>query len=485
MSVRAAALLAMGSQYVAFAINFAASVYLARHYIDPDALGLFTIAFAATQLIALFQDFGITRYIAGEAELTAAKIRTAYCLSLAIAWTIALAAMGLAWPLAALYGLPGLLPVMLVIGASYLFVPFAIVPMALCQRAMDFTSNTMIEIGTTAANAAIAILLASRGHGAMALAWGAFAQQVARAIISQWRNGLLMPFPFRLEGAEPILRFGGGSSILMLSGALGGRMPELVLGRLLNQAAVGLYSRAAGLAGQLRMLVSGALSTVFYPAFARVRDRGEPLDKPYERVVASYCAVTWPAMAGLAVVAEPLIRVLYGERWLGAAPLLQWVALSQICFVALPLHVELPILLGRMKALVHRNLMDTAASILLLALGAWFGLAGAGASRLVYGFVWVAIYAGFLRRLIGFSWEAMLRGYLKSGMATLAAVAPLLAIMAFWQGPGTMGLPAMLAGTAIGIACWLAALKLTVHPAFAEIAGLVQPVAARLRIVAA
>ena len=240
----------------------------------------------------------------------------------------------------------------------------------------------------------------------------------------------------------------------MLSGSLGSKLPELIIGRLINEAAVGLFARAGGLAMQLRTLVSGAVASVFYPAFARVRDRGDPLGPPYQRVVASYCAVTWPSMAGLAVLAEPLIRLLYGERWVGAAPLLQWIAISQICFVALPLHVELPILQGRMKALIHRNVLDTLASVGLLAAGAWFGLQGAAASRLAYGVVWIAIYANFLQQLIGFRWRAMLAIYVRSALATLAAIAPLLALYAFIQPPSQLDLPHMLAGTGAGIGLW-------------------------------
>lgn len=481
MSVRAAALLAMLSQYMAFAISFVASVYLARYYIDPSDLGLFTIAFAATSLIAVLQDFGLTRYIAGEAELDEAKLRTAFSLSLVIAWTIAVISMGLAWPMSVLYGLPALTPVMLVIGASYLLVPFAVVPTALRQRHMDFKSNTMIEVGAALGNAAISIHLARQGLGAMALAWGAFAQQAARALISQWRNGFLFPWPLSFASAKPVLKFGGGSALLVLSGSLGGKLPDLIVGRLISQAAVGLFGRANGVAGQLRTLVSGAVGGVFYPAFARVRDRGEALGPHYERVVACYCAVTWPTMAGLAVLAEPLVRLLYGERWIAAAPLLQWIALSQICFVALPLHVELPILLGRMKALIHRNLVDTLASISLLVAGAYFSLEWAAASRLAYGIAWLFIYAAFLQRLIGFRWSGLIANYTKSGLATLAAIAPLLTIYGLWQGPDELDFSVMVGGTAAGVAAWLAVLALTAHPLFHEILGVVGGVLGKLR----
>ncbi|MBC2666044.1 oligosaccharide flippase family protein [Novosphingobium flavum] len=469
MSVRAAAIWAISAQYMSFAIQFIASVVIARWFIGPDDLGLFSIAFAAVQMIALLQDFGVTRYIVGEAELDQRKLASAFALSVTVAWSVAAVALLAAQPIARFYGDPRLLPITAIIAASYLMVPLAIVPQALRQRALDFRSNTMIEIGAAAANAVTAIILAWRGHGALALAWGAFAQQGARMAISQWRNGFTLPRPFSLRGSAPLLRFGGGNSALVLIGAVGMRAPELVIGRMIGAVAVGLFSRASGLAAQLRTLVSGAVAGVFYPAFARLRDSGEPLGPPYVRVVAAYTAVTWPAMAGIAALAEPIIRSLYGERWLAASPMLAWIALAQMCYVALPLHIELPLLTGRMRALVVRNSLDTLASIVLLFAFAPLGVIGAALSRFAHGLCWIAIYFGFLRSCLGFAPRALFGVWLKSGAATLAAVAPVYAGYALWHPAASAGMGQVMLTALAGVGGWLAALWLTRHPAHAEI----------------
>ncbi len=469
MSVRGAALLAMSSQFGAFIIQFVASVILARYFIDPDQLGLFTIAFSFISLMAVLQEFGINRFVAGERDLDDDRIRTAFSVSLVISWAIAAACVLLAWPAAAFYDLPGLLPLLLVVAASYFFVPLATVPMALLQRDMDFKSNTLIEIGVVLANAAVAITLAWRGYGAMALAWGAFFQQVARAAIAQWRVGGKLPIPPRFAGAVPVLRFGGFSTILSGFSQLGARLPELLIGRLLDTVAVGLFARAFGLAAQLKLLVSGGLATVFYPAFAQLRDEGEDLGPHYERVTASFCAITWPAMAGLAACAVPVIGMLYGELWLGAARPLEWLALSQILFVALPLHVELPILLGRMRPLLWRFGLDTAVSVILLAVGAWYSLEAAAASRVAYGVAWLLIHAPFLRGVVGFSWLRLGRIWLQSALVTGLAVLPVALTYIWWAPASEAGVAQVMAAVAAGIVLWLAGLRQIRHPAYFEI----------------
>lgn len=469
MSVRAAAVWALVSQYASFALQFVASIVLARWYITPDQLGRFSIAFAAVTLVAFLQDFGVTRYINGERDLTAEKLRSAFTISVIFAWGIALLALASAWPIAAFYGDPQLLPITLVVAASYLLVPLAIVPQATCQRRMDYRSNTMIEVGSAVANAATAVTLAIAGHGALALAWGAFAQQAARLVISQWRSGGMLPWPPRISQARDVLALGGTNTVQVVCSSLSARAPELVIGRLIDSAAVGLFARASGLALQLRLLIAGAVTGVFYPAFRRIRDSGEPLGPPYLRVLAAYTGVTWPAMAGIAVLGEPLIRLLYGERWIAAAPLLMWVALSQIGYVALPLYADLPVLMGRLKPLMRCMIAETALSVMLIALTAPLGLEWVAASRVVHGALWIAIYMPLMRATLDLRYRDILAVWLRSASVSLAAVLPVLAGFAIGQGPANLGLVQAASTVLLGIALWFAALRALGHPLYAEI----------------
>ena len=117
----------------------------------------------------------------------------------------------------------------------------------------------------------------------------------------------------------------------------------------------------------------------------------------------------------------------------------------------------------------------------LLAIGAYVSLEAAAASRFAYSVVWIFIYIGFLHGLVGFRWSGLLANYAKSGAATLAAIAPLVAIYGFWQGPGELGFGAMLLGTLAGIAAWMATLWLTDHPLTREITGVLGDILGRLR----
>jgi O-antigen/teichoic acid export membrane protein len=480
MSIRNAALWSMGAQYLTFIIQFAVSVIVSRFFLTPAEVGLFSIALASTQLLAVLQEFGLTRYIAGQEKLDQKVLKTCASVALVFAWAVALFVGLAAWPIATLYNDERLVQLMLVLAASYIFVPFSVVPAAVLTRDMDFRALFMVNTGSVLTMGAIALTLAHFGFSAFALAWSVVAQSAMRAVIAQWRQPVPLPFPLDMRGALPVIKFGSAASILYISGAIGTRSPDMIVGRLITLHAVGVFSRATSLAGQLVVLVAGAVGGVFYPAFARMRDRGEAYAPAYYKVVGCFTAIVWPTMAGLAIGADPLVRAIYGQNWVEVAPLLTAIALSEFFFVMLPLHMELPILAGRMNALIRLNLFETVAAVSILAVACTYGVEAAAYSRILYGLVWFTIYARFLHAIAGFKWLEMIRLYLLSALGALAAIVPLALFYRFWIPASQMGFLQLVLGSGLGVLCWIATLAATRHPALAEFRAILAPLATRL-----
>ncbi|HWU01972.1 MAG TPA: oligosaccharide flippase family protein [Novosphingobium sp.] len=468
MSVRHAAMWAMAGQYLSFAIQFISSVIISRFFLTPAEVGLFSIALAAALVVSVLQDFGLSRYISGLPVIDA--LATARCSSVALVFSLVVAGgiAAAAWPLAHTYHQAALAPMLLIIAGSYLFVPFAVVPMALMGRAMNFRGHFTVNVGGALCQGVVALALAWMGFSSFALAWATLANGAARGIIAQVLRPAL-PWPLRLNQIRPIVSTGSRLTTLYASSALGSRTPDMIVGKLLGLLSVGLYSRAASLSDQFRMLISGAIGSVFYPAFARKRDAGEPLGPPYLRVVAGYTAIIWPGMAGLALASRPVVHLLYGDRWTAVAPLLSAISLTEIFLVMLPLHTDLPILLGRLNRLMVFNVADTVISLSLLALGCLWGLEGAAISRLVYGLCWLALYARFLHGLVGFDVRALLTIYAKSAAGAVAALAPLAGVYLCWVGPDAITMPVLLPAVGAGVGLWLAVLVLVRHPALDDL----------------
>lgn len=484
-SVKSAALWAAGSQYTQFALQFVTSVVISRFFLKPEEIGLFSVALAAAMILSIIQDFGLTRYLGRHPTADEDTVRHCTVIAVGFSFVVAALILAIAWPVALFYAEPRLFPILALIAASYLLNPWSIVPVALLSRRLDFRGTFLVNASGAVANSGSALVLAALGFSAESLAWAMIVQAGTRALAAQ----ILQPTPLSLrirgERAREIIGFGSGSALLYLSGGIGMRTPDLIVGRMQGMAAAGLFSRGGALAAQLHYLVAGAVGSIYYPTFARLRDEGKELGPYYERVVAAHGAIVWPAMALLAVLAEPVILLLYGPGWSRAAPLLAYVALAECFFVALPLHMDLPILLGRLRQLLYFNIADTALSVLTLAAGASIGVGAAAASRLVYGLGWFCLYAFWLQRLVGFRWRAALRVYGASLCVAVLTILPALGATMAWRTPATLGfLDLCLTGALSGIA-WLGAIIVMRHPARDDLAGMaahvLDPLRRRLR----
>lgn len=459
----------MATQYAAFIFQFATSVIISRFFLLPSDVGLFSIALAAAMMVSIFQDMGISRFVTGQPEMREEHVRDYAAVAVGIGWLVALAVAAAALPMAAFYREPGLARLMLLIALSYAVMPLAIVPAALLTRAMDFRALFFANAGSALVGGVVAILTAAQGSGPAALAWGMLATALTRLAAVLAARPVLPRRPHGLAIVRPMLSFGSASFVISLSGAIGMRSQDLIVGRILGTAATGLFTRASALAGQLSNLLVGAINGVFYPAFAKKRDAGEPLAEPYLHLVACNTALNWAASLGLALAAEPVVRLLYGPNWMAAAPLLRWTALAEMLFFAVPLQMDIPILLGRIRSLVWINLGDTVLTIGLLGIFALWGLEAAAISRLAAAAAWFVIYIGFIAHLLQLPLGRLAGIYLRSLLCALAAGGPLaLALNREWFGPEP-GFGALILLAGIGVLCWLVALAALRHPAWQEV----------------
>ena len=148
------------------------------------------------------------------------------------------------------------------------------------------------------------------------------------------------------------------------------------------------------------------------------------------------------------------------------------IALTEVLLIALPLVSDLPILAGKLNQLLARNLLDTAVSVILLAVGTHWGVEGAAGSRLVYAVFWYALYFRFMHRIVQFDLLSLMLIYLRSGLASLAAVTPLALTYALWAPPETITMAQLALATGAGGLSWLLALALLRHPVLGEMLGM-------------
>ncbi len=203
------------------------------------------------------------------------------------------------------------------------------------HKHLDFKSETKASLTSTVCGAVAGVTLAYNGFGVMSLVWMGLASSLTNTIMlwvqSNWKPSLIF------DTKKFQYHFGFGSR-MMLSGILDTLFTNaytLVIGKFYNAAQLGFYTRADTLKQFPVSTLSGILNKVTYPLFAEIKDDDVRLKSVYKQIMKMVIFIIAPVLVMMGVLAEPLFRFLFTEKWLPAVPYFQILCAAGLLY---PLH---------------------------------------------------------------------------------------------------------------------------------------------------
>jgi O-antigen/teichoic acid export membrane protein len=455
--------ISFATQYADTLIQFIGVLVLAR-VLAPHEVGTFSVAAVVMALLHVFRDFGVVQYIISERDLTSDKIRSAMGVSILLAMAVAAVMLGSSKWVAQFYGNPELERIMWVMSASFAVSPFGSLLIGIYQRDFRLKAVFLIRVGGSLAQVATSLVLALQGWGALSLAWGNFAGILAFGIIANLVRSKDIPRWPRFRGMKETLSFGGVSSLGNVANIAGANLPDLVIGKTMDMAAVGYMSRANGLVTLFTRLITSGLLPLVLPFFAQMRREGKDLAPPYLSAVEQLTALSWPFFAGLMLLGHPMVRALYGMQWDQSVPVMQLLCVAGAVGSVSIFAGQVMVANGQVGDSTRFQLYTQPLRIGAVLLAAQFSLMWVAGAIVFAECVTLLVVSRFLKRTINVGLAAVLGVCSKSALITLcAAVVPAL-VNLFWTDDPAHPWPPLLVGILGAAIGWLASLLITRHP---------------------
>lgn len=312
---------------LALVVNLVLTVVLAR-LLSPDDIGIFSMSAVLMAVAHVFRDFGVTSYIKREKELTTESLRNALGVLLVTSWSMA-GAMYISAPYwAEFFREARVVPVVQVLALGFVFIPFGAIPLAIITREMAVGKWARITAVTSVVFFASSVGLALAGFGPMTMAWANLVNIIVTGLMARWAMARPLPWLPAFGQLKSIVHFGLGNLLTSLLKAADNALPDVLLGRWMSPAAVGLFSRANS---TVNMVSTALLPTVNYfalPYMAKVHHANGPVAGEYLRASSLINSLILPALAAIAVLAHDIVSFLYGTAWLGAVPAIPWLCLA-------------------------------------------------------------------------------------------------------------------------------------------------------------
>lgn len=304
------------------AVHFVVTLVLAR-LLTPNDYGTVALLSIFISLSNLFVDFGFGKALVQKRKATQTDMNSVFYLSVSVAVLLYAGLFAAAPWVAKFYRIPELTAMMRVLALSPIFHSINGVQNVELNRKMLFKLSFRISWARSVVSAVTGISLALAGYGPWALVWaallGGVTGVIARQLVIRWRPTLT----FSWQSVKELFLFGWK---VALSGLLNHAYSELyglIIGRIYTRADLAFVKKGSHEPNIIRKLATGTLTRVSFSALSRLQDDPVRLCRAMRKMIQCSAFVIMPPLACLAVVAEPMILLLFGRRWLPCVPYLR------------------------------------------------------------------------------------------------------------------------------------------------------------------
>ncbi len=299
-------------------LSIAAMLVLAR-VLTPADFGLVALATLLVSVLGYIQESGVGAalvHFRGDPRPTASSALVfASASGLVLACIVALTA-----PVYANFvHNPDVTPLVRALSVLLVFRGLAVVPSALLERELDFKTRLKGELASYSMQASVAVGCALAGFGAWSIAFGLIAAEATHTlvvwILVPWRPS---PRDASLQVLRKMLRYGRFVSAANLFNLLNHSMDNLVVGRVLGSAALGVYAIAWRFAELPSTVIGPIVGKAMFSVYSQLQDDLRSVRRVYVQNMQRTVTLGLAPTVALFIAADPIVPAVLGPQWTAA-----------------------------------------------------------------------------------------------------------------------------------------------------------------------
>jgi O-antigen/teichoic acid export membrane protein len=344
----------------------------------PHDFGLYSLVVIVLGLTEALTQTGINITIIQSKQSIDYFINTAWVISIArgfcIAILMSIAGVGMAY----LYAEPSL-QFWIVLAAIVPIIKGFINPAVITfHKELQFFRDSVYRFSLVVVEALVTCAVAVFTQSVTAFIAGIIVSAIFEVTISFLFLRTRPRFEWIPNRATQIFANAKGLSLAAVLSYLQDNADNFLIGKLLGVSTLGLYQNGYALSHKPVFGVSQAMSHSTMPIFSRLAGSGERLQRAFYRATFGLTALLFCIALPTLFFPEFIIKLLLGENWLGLVPAVPWlVAGAVLAGVANQGYTLLVSLKEYFTMNLHRALVISVFIILLFAQGAAAGLVGA------------------------------------------------------------------------------------------------------------
>jgi O-antigen/teichoic acid export membrane protein len=401
--------------------------------LNPEIYGVLALADTLLRFVSHFANMGVGKAVIQKEELSQSDLNVAFSLS----FFLGLGFYGLVWLIApfasAYYDNILLKDVLRAIALNFVISGIFATSGSVLRRNLQFNLTAKINIiSSLFSHFIIGIGLAYMGYGIWSLVICSLVQSFT---VGLWQYLSAVPrHNFHIiiskEKYAAILKYGSMAAFSTFMEFLSVNFVTLIVGKVYGEIILGYYNRALLLAQLPAYYLVTSVSTVLFPAMSRIQKDIERLKKTYLRATSLISFILLPAFTGLSIMAEVVISVVLGNKWIDSTNALQILAFT----TPIIFHAHFGGIVLDAIARIRLKIYNQFFYILQISLSIFafvdYGMSGLAICVLTTDFTRCVLYMFYMSRILNISLKDIYKSLVPAFSATLI-VSSLLLVFQF------------------------------------------------------
>lgn len=314
------------SQFVQFIIG----IIIAR-FVSPHEYGVLGILMIFIILSQVFIDSGFGSALIYRNDKNDKDLQTAFSFNLGISLLLFAILYVLAPHIESFYDLPQL-ALYLRISIIVLFInALLVVPTAILRIDFQFKTLAIGNIISTLLSGFAGVLLAFWGFGV----WALIIQLLSRPFVlllcvcpfCKW----LPRFRFYKSSFYNLLNYGVKIFSASFLTKIVDECTAFFVGKILTSTSLGVFTRSNQFAGLPSTSMVTIIGSVIFPSLSSIKNDEEQFDALFKKSVLYISAFSIPLFLWIAMISDPLVRILLTDKWIAVVPVMQILCIGR-CF---------------------------------------------------------------------------------------------------------------------------------------------------------
>ncbi|ANU22549.1 lipopolysaccharide biosynthesis protein [Planococcus donghaensis] len=351
-------------------IQFIIQIILAR-LLAPEDFGLIGMILVFVALSNSLVDSGFTQALIRDQKANQTDYSTVFYFNFAVSVFI-YGVLFLSAPLISnFFDQAQLTSIIRVLTLGVIINAFSIIPRAMFTKEVNFKVQAKVNMAASILSGVIAVGMAMTGFGVWSLVIRMLGMNLIQALLLVFYRRWLPSLTFSVVSFKRLFGFGWKLLVSGLIDTAYNNVYFLIIGKQYSAGALGYFTNASKFSDVATQSLTATIQRVTYPVLSGIQDQEERLKQSFQKVIKLSGFLIFPLMVGLAAVAEPLIYLIFGAKWLPMVPYFQLLCIASMLYPIHALNLNILQVKGRSDLFLYLEIIKTIIPTVLIVLVIW------------------------------------------------------------------------------------------------------------------